>query len=275
MIKRSAWGKIGKFPEVVSEDFAFSMRAASFRFKSKYIDSVGSFETFPYDFGGFIIRLKKFASGTAELFRKEFLGFLLGSAYLTEKWDFVMMLLWYLIMPLVTINGFLGAYVSHIFWANGIPYIHTFLPYLYVWMIFMILVIIISVDRKYCSPFKFYLWATAIYTTAMPIAGLAFIKGLLIKPSFNRTPKNQEKGKLGKVESAFMFILGLAALSCSKIWVSPFSPFLIGQGIAYTTFPLFNYLCHDNVLGRLSRIVINMPGIFMIIALFVLWYWER
>jgi cellulose synthase/poly-beta-1,6-N-acetylglucosamine synthase-like glycosyltransferase len=271
MISKLAWEKTGGFPEVVSEDFAFALRVANKELQGWYIEDVLSEESYPYDFGGFIIRLKKFAGGTAELGRREVIPFFIGPARTVEKWDFVMMLFWYVLMPFVTINGFLGAYVCHVLWSTHLPYLHPLLPYLYSWMIICIFVIHISVAKNVRAALLFYFWSTAIYTAAMPVAGWSFMKHLFRQPSFERTPKNKEEKKTSLSESWFVSILGLIAIICSVIWWSPFSPLLLGQGIAYSSYRIYGYLCSHSRLGAAARILVYLPGIFMIVALYTMW----
>ena len=274
MIRRSVWAEMGGFPEVVSEDFAFALRAATNRRTGKYVQDIFSYEGIPYDFGGFVVRLKKFAKGTAELLRGEMVSFVKGPASPVEKWDFFMMLFWYVLMPFVTVNGFLGAYVCHRLWREGLPYLQPILPYMYTWMLLSIFAMNLSVTRTWRASLRFYFWATAIYTAAIPVAGLSFVRHLFAKPSFDRTPKNQEK-KLGAAESVLMTIFGALAIVYSIRWLSPFTPILLGQGIAYASYPLYGKLCHKSFLGLLSRLLIYLPGLFMLLALYAMWRWGR
>jgi cellulose synthase/poly-beta-1,6-N-acetylglucosamine synthase-like glycosyltransferase len=273
MIRKVAWQTVGKFPEIVSEDFGFALRASNHLLQGRYIDDVVSEEALPHDFGGFIVRLKKFAGGTAELLRSE--AIIRGKAHFVEKWDFLMMLLWYVLMPFVTFNGFLGAYVCHKLWSEGFPYLHPVLPYLYSWMLLTIFVLNLSVSQSFGRATQFYFWSTAIYTAAMPTAGLSFIKHMFTQPSFKRTPKNHEETPLDQLGLGFMCLLGISAVICSLVWLSPFTPLLLGQGIAYLSYPLYGKLCLDSRLGALSRMVVYLPGSLMLLALYTMWTWGR
>jgi cellulose synthase/poly-beta-1,6-N-acetylglucosamine synthase-like glycosyltransferase len=275
MIRRSAWKAVGKFPEIVSEDFAFVLRLAKKKQQGIYLKNAISYEMFPYDFGGFMIRLKKFSGGTAELFRKELFSFLFSSAKFVEKWDLLMSLFWYVMMPLITINGFLGAYVCHSMWKEGISYIQPVLPYLYTWLLLSIFSLTYSITQRFPKTLKFYFWSTAIYAAAMPISGLSFLKHLFVPAKFKRTPKNQEKVKLDISGSFFMIILGIAAVFYGFKWLSPFSPILLGHGAAYLSYPLYNKLNSNSSLGKLVRLLIYIPGILLIFALYALWEWGR
>ena len=275
MISRSALQEIGPFPELVSEDFAFAIQVANKGLRGEYVEDVISKESFPYDFGGFITRLKKFAAGTAELWRHEVMPFLFGHAHPVEKWDFLMMLLWYVLMPLVTINGFLGAYVCHRLWRGDLPYLHPLLPYLYSWMIICIFILHVSIAKDAAAAFRFYFWSTAIYTAAMPVAAWSFIKHFFVKPKFERTPKNREEKNVNKVESGMMIVLGLSAIFCSGVWYSPFTPVLFGQGLAYSLFPVYGHLCKSTWRGKLARKLVYLPGLSMIVALYAMWTFGR
>jgi len=275
LIRRSAWESLGGLPEMVSEDFAFALEAANQGQRGIYRENAVSYEAYPYDFGGFMIRLRKFAGGTAELFRRKALPFLVGPASIVEKWDFAMQLFWYVLMPLVTLNGFLGAYVTHRLWTEGVPYLHPVLPYLYTWLLFSLFALKLSITQDWGAAFKFYFWSTAVYAAAMPLASFSFVKHLFFRPIFRRTPKNKERTRLSFAESSLMILLGLAAITCADQWFSPFSPILAGQGIAYLSYPVYSKLCSHSLLGTVARLLIYVPGLLMLFALYAMWVWGR
>jgi len=271
MISKSALSAVEGFPEVVSEDFAFAIRVANAGLRGEYVEDIVSTESFPYDFGGFTTRLKKFAAGTAELWRHQIMRFLIGEAHPVEKWDFLMMLLWYVLMPLVTVNGFLAAYVCHRLWLADLPYLHPVLPYLYSWMIIGIFILHVSIAKDAAAALRFYFWSTAIYTSAMPVAGWSFLKHFFVKAQFERTPKNREETRVSVIDSVIMVALGLTALTCSVVWYSPFTPVLFGQGSAYSLFPVYTHLCKESPSGVLARKLVYLPGLSMIVALYAMW----
>jgi len=275
LIRRSAWKKSGGIPEIVSEDFAFAMRCSTLGMTGQYVEQVESYEIYPYDFGGFLIRLKKFAGGTAELIRKGLFPFLNGEGSFPEKWDMVLMLIWYILMPLLVLNGFLSAYIVNKLWRESLPFLQPILPYLYIWMFLVTASLSVSTTGNWGQAMRFLFWSTAIYTATMPLASMAFVKSLFIKPKFNRTPKNSERTTLRVVDALFMMLLGTGALYCSYIWLSPFSPVLAGQGVAYFCFPLYNQLNSKSALGDLARFIIYIPGALIIFALYTMWVWGR
>ncbi|MBI3836483.1 MAG: glycosyltransferase [Planctomycetia bacterium] len=75
-IRRSAWQAVCGIPHVVSEDFAFAMKLSQQGLYGVYADHVRSWESYPKDFGSFLIRLYKFYAGTAELLKLHLWGFL-------------------------------------------------------------------------------------------------------------------------------------------------------------------------------------------------------
>ena len=105
----------------------------------------------------------------------------------------------------------------------------------------------------------------------MPVAGWSFLKHFFVKPEFERTPKNREEKRVKGIESAVMVTLGLAALTCSVVWYSLFSPVLFGQGLAYGLFPIYAHLSKDSPVGAVARKLVYLPGVSMIIALYVMW----
>jgi cellulose synthase/poly-beta-1,6-N-acetylglucosamine synthase-like glycosyltransferase len=110
-IRRGAWDAVGGFPEVVSEDFAFAIRLRLGGWYGVYAGDVASFESFPRDFGAFLVRLRKFSGGTAELARGHLWGFLRGGAGPAEKVDLLMLVLWYFLTPLVFIKIYIIIYL--------------------------------------------------------------------------------------------------------------------------------------------------------------------
>lgn len=275
LVNKAAWKQVGGIPEVVSEDFAFAMQCINKGLRGQYLEFVESEEVYPYDFGGFLLRLRKFSGGTAELFRCELFRFLSGKGSFPEKWDMLFMLIWYMLMPLLVINGFLGSFVVHKLWAENIIYLHQALPYLYLWMFLASISLSISSMRSLSKATKFFFWSATIYTAALPLASASFLAGLFINPQFKRTPKNAERTAMKILDSIPMMILGSLALYCSYIWLSPFSPILVGQGVAYLFFPLYHLLNSNSLGGKIARIVVYIPGLAIIFAFYAIWKWGR
>jgi cellulose synthase/poly-beta-1,6-N-acetylglucosamine synthase-like glycosyltransferase len=266
------------FPEAVSEDYAFAMQTARKGQTGLFAETPAGTESLPHDFGGFMLRLRKYAGGTAELFRMKLIPFLRSHhVQVVEKWDGLMQLGWYPLMPLVTLNGFLSAFVVHRLWEAKLPYLSPVLPFLYAWMLLALLCLYLSVTHRRVrsalrSVATVYFWSTALHAAAMPIASISFLRHLLLpQPSFPRTPKNGEAQDLKGTSIVFMIALGLLAIAAAVYWNSPFSPVLVGQGVAYGSYPLYGKLCAESLPGEFSRIAIFAPGALMLFGLFTMW----
>jgi len=275
LIRKADCLALGGFPEVVSEDFAFALRVGRDGKRGVYAEDVASAESYPYDFGAFMTRLKKFASGSAELLKHEVPEFLKRKSKATrvEKWDFAMAMLWYVLMPLLVLNSFLGAYVVHALWSSGVPYLHPVLPYLYTWLLAAVFAVILSTTRDWRRAVRFYFWSTAIYTASLPVSGWSFLYHLFCRAGFERTPKGRKRTAVSSGESMLTALLGVAAIACGLAWLSPFSPVIIGQGVAYLSYRLYADLCSESVTGRIARASIWLPGLLYLFALYAVWRW--
>jgi hypothetical protein len=203
--------------------------------------------------------------------RREIGPFFMGPASLVEKYDLTMRIIWYVLMPLITINGFISEYMAYQFTQHDIPYLYPAFPYVYTFAFMSALAINLSVTRQWQKMISFYFWATAVYTAAMPLAGWSFIRHLFSKPVFKPTPKQKRETPVGWQNSVFMVLMGLAAMACIYIWPSPFWPFLAGQGVAFCCFPLYGKLCSDSWIGWIARSMVFIQGGLMIWALVTMW----
>lgn len=271
LIHRLTWQNVGHFPEVVSEDFAFALRASSQQLRGTYVGHITSYEAFPHDFGGFVLRLRKYTGGAAELFRKEMLPFLLGRATNVEKWDALMQIIWYILMPLIAINSFLTAYVAHQLAQTDSLHLHPILPYLYLWILFFTFTVETSLTEGPRNAARYYFWSTAIHTAIMPLLVFQFLRHLFIKPDFEPTPK---RGKLTPVylsEGLTMVGLGLLAATLGYLWYSPFTPTLWGHAVGYLSYPLYGDLTAPTMRGHLARLIVFFPGLFMLAGIVSAW----
>jgi cellulose synthase/poly-beta-1,6-N-acetylglucosamine synthase-like glycosyltransferase len=271
LIRRADCLGLGGFPEIVSEDFAFALRVANAGKHGIYASELISAEAYPFDFGAFMTRLKKFASGTAELLKCEYFKFIGGKASVIEKWDFSMAMLWYILMPTLFINTFLSAYVVHELMESRVPYIHPALPYLYSWVLVAIFAICRSATDTMISAMRFYFWSTAIYTSALPATAWSFIKHFFTGASFKRTPKDRKQTSLPTIETVLSGTLGIFAIYCGANWPSPFTPIIFAHGTAYMSYGLYVHLCNTTRLGKFARILIWLPGLLYLVGLGAVW----
>lgn len=272
LVSRSAWKAVGGFPEIVSEDLGFALRCAAHGRSGRYVREPVAGELYPFDFNGFVLRLRKYAAGTAELCREELPGFLRGRAHPVEKWDALMQVSWYLLMPLIVLNGFLTAYVLHRLWEAQVPYLHPALPFLYVWMVFTLILLFLSVAKGPWQGVRFYFWSTAVHAAVMPLASWSFVRHLFGgSPTFPVTPKNGELAVPAALAATGTALLGCLTLAAAVAWLSPFTPVLAGHGLAYLLYPLYGRLCSDSAAGVAARAMMYPPGILMLVGLYTVW----
>ncbi len=71
LLRRSVWEKIGGFPDIVSEDLGFAIRAREIGYRGKFVEEVMCYEDFPEDVRALRIRHMKWTRGTCEFLYKE------------------------------------------------------------------------------------------------------------------------------------------------------------------------------------------------------------
>ncbi len=88
VIRRRCWEEVGGFPEIVSEDLAFAIRARDCGWKGHFAEDVVCYEEFPESVRAFRVRHMKWTRGTCELLSKEMPRLLLSrNIPLVEKLD--------------------------------------------------------------------------------------------------------------------------------------------------------------------------------------------
>lgn len=88
VIRRQVWEEIGGFPEIVSEDLAFSLRARARGWHGVFAEDVICYEEFPETIRAFRVRHMKWTRGTCEFFAREMWPALRSRAVpLVEKLD--------------------------------------------------------------------------------------------------------------------------------------------------------------------------------------------
>ncbi|MDP5169244.1 MAG: glycosyltransferase [Bacteroidia bacterium] len=71
LLRRSVWEEIGGFPDIVSEDLGFAIRAREKGYRGRFVEEVVCFEDFPEDVRSFRVRHMKWTRGTCEFLYKE------------------------------------------------------------------------------------------------------------------------------------------------------------------------------------------------------------
>jgi cellulose synthase/poly-beta-1,6-N-acetylglucosamine synthase-like glycosyltransferase len=88
VIRRDVWEKVGGFPELVSEDLAFSTRIRQLGYRGYFAREVTCYEDFPETYHQFRKRHEKWVQGGCEYLQHEFLPFIRSKQVtLAEKVD--------------------------------------------------------------------------------------------------------------------------------------------------------------------------------------------
>ena len=271
-VRTAAWKELDGFPPVVSEDYAFSLAARERGLWGERVDEVRSAEGFPQDFGAFVVRVGKFAAGAGELWLR-LPRFWLSGASLTEKWDLLMLLGTYALVPLVLVNLVVSAYLCHVLWAEALPVLPPRLPYLFLGMFLLSLSVVVSVAPSWGQAVRLRFWAQAVYGAALPVMAWGFVRSLVRRPGFHRTPKAAGSSPKLRFTGALVCAGGLAGLGAACVWWSPFSPILAAATGAQALFPVCQWLHEDSVRGRVIRQLIYLPGVSFLVGMVWMWFW--
>ena len=110
IIRRDVWEEVGGFPQIVSEDLAFSTRIRQLGYSGYFVKEVVCYEDFPETYHQFRKRHEKWVKGACEYFHREFSSFVLSrNVTLSEKLD-VLFSCFSLFIP--------AAFLIYIFLAN-------------------------------------------------------------------------------------------------------------------------------------------------------------
>lgn len=274
-IRADVWKRIGGMPAVVSEDFAFSCEIWKHGLRGAREDQIRSNEGYPLDFAAFVVRLGKFAAGAGELWFRKLPEYLRSPVNLTERWDAVMLFATYFLMPLLAINLIASAYVCHVLWNSDRTVLSSNLSYLFLAMFGLSSAVATSIHRNPLDVVRHWFWATAIYSSALPVAAGRFLAALVRRPAFRRTPK--AIGHRERFGSTRWFVAFGGTIQCALAfhWWSPFASILLSFGFAQLLFPGFLYLHESNsARGRLARLAVYLPGILALAGLIGMWIWS-
>lgn len=278
-INRRAWETLGGFPHLMFEDYAFAFDACEAGWRGVYAEGVCSWEAFPHNFDSFSMRFFRYVGGGAQFVVAKAWKLLAGPASLVERIDLLMILLWYVILPILVINGPLTAFLCHELWIRDATPVHPAAVVLVVSLHLLCWVVQFSSTNgesfaaRIWTTGRHWLWAHAVYTSCMPIASWRFCKHLFVGPTFERTPKGQERTFIPLRHTVAMVLLGVGVLALSVIWLSPFSPVLASHGFAYLFFPIYRCLNDSSIIGVLARTGALLPGVLAIAGLCLCCRW--
>jgi cellulose synthase/poly-beta-1,6-N-acetylglucosamine synthase-like glycosyltransferase len=273
-IRHDAWKAVGGFPELVSEDFGFTMRVRTRGFCGDRIDYLRSWDGYPKDYGAFVVRLCKFASGSVELVRRALIPFTRSAAQWSEKLDATMMMLTYLLIPLIPLNLVITTHICHAASKEGIPTLAPRLPYLFITLFLLGFASLLSVNPSPTRAIRHWFWAFGVYSATVPIASWCVVASLFKNPFFRRTPKGAEASPSFALTSVWSCGFGLSGLALAWLQPSPFSPILASAAFAWSSFPIYLWLHQESTWkGLASRILIYVPGLLFIAGLLEMWLW--
>jgi len=279
-IRGSALRALNGFPRDVSEDYAFALAARQHDLFGVLNTNASAWESFPKDFGAYLVRLRKSASGTADLLKGHLGPFVFSGqsrASLVERMDAFMLLAWYFVIPFAFINVYVTSWLcSQLFISTTyLGVVHPLLPYVFLVVLAAGLPALVSVSQSVGEGFKAWFWSTAVTTSALPWAIWWMMVGLWKPPLFLVTPKGRARSETFPLASTLIALLGVGTIALSAIWRSPFSAFIAGHGVAFFSFPLFHKLNTPSFSGRIARAVVYIPGFLYLYALYEMWTLAR
>jgi hypothetical protein len=269
LVSYAAWLDVGGFPEVVSEDYAFTFRAESSGWHGRVAWRACSDEGVPETFGAFSVRTMKYAGATAELLRREFARFLRSSVPWQKKYDAIMQVAYYPLAPALILNGFLTAVASNqqehsirngLVSATAITLLLAANALAMIW-----------VSPRISGGIRMYLTSYALVAAVTPLVAWRFVAGLVSTVAFDRTPKNGDSWRAGRLGQLAMILLGVVTVAVAVAVQSNFSLVLGGLGVAYATSGLYERCDSESWIGMLVRLGLLLPGTMATAGAVVMW----
>jgi cellulose synthase/poly-beta-1,6-N-acetylglucosamine synthase-like glycosyltransferase len=200
LLRKECWDKIGGFPEIVSEDLGFAIRAREMGYRGFFLEDVICYEDFPETVRAFRVRHMKWTRGTSEFLSKEFKR-LIKAKKMTwqEKMDILfptlnlpLTLLFFCFMinanlvlpylfgikqPVTFVSGGNEVVANIVRLDNGFGVINSLDFYIITLLTFLspVLCFIIALAHKPVKLFKFLSHSTALYAALSPLSSLGVI----------------------------------------------------------------------------------------------------
>ncbi len=200
LLRKECWDKIGGFPEIVSEDLGFAIRARELGYRGFFLEDVICYEDFPETVRAFRVRHMKWTRGTSEFLSKEFKR-LIKAKKMTwqEKMDILfptlnlpLTLLFFCFMinanlvlpylfgmrqPITFVSGSNEVVANIVRLDNGFGVINSLDFYVITLLTFLspVLCFIIALANKPVKLFKFLSHSTALYAALSPLSSLGVI----------------------------------------------------------------------------------------------------
>jgi hypothetical protein len=203
-LRRSCWEQIGGFPDIVSEDLGFAIRARELGYRGRFVEDVVCYEDFPDTVRAFRIRHMKWTRGTCEFLAKESKRLIMAKKITwQEKLDILfptlnlpLTLLYFLFMlnANLLIPYLLGKKHAITFMVGEQEYVSTvwglhegfntiFTPdfYTITLLTFMapVLCFILALAHRPLKLFKFLCHSTTLYASLAPLSTVGVLSYLL------------------------------------------------------------------------------------------------
>lgn len=286
IIRRDVWEKVGGFPEVVSEDIAFSTIIRTKGYFGLFLKNLIAYEEFPHSFTKFLTRELKVVKGTLEFMKKYLRSFILSPAVtITEKIDLLLSLsVLYLAAPFllfilaaniaVPISMALKAYpvwmlksLSVNEFARLLEPLGADTKQLWTWDFYLVIVASILSPLVYQLPkllkhpvriLRYIFQSTVVYLCIIPstvgaMLSYALKRKVSFKATGDRTTRTKNNHLIGIVTTGIIGIsLALAGLLIKNVA-------LLTVSVSIMFFPILRIYCWEN---RLIRVGTFIPFIF-------------
>lgn len=227
LLRRAVWEEIGGFPDIVSEDLGFAIRARELGYRGRFVEEVVCYEDFPDTVRTFRVRHMKWTRGTCEFLYKEAMP-LIRSKHITwmEKLDilfptmnlpltlfyFLFMLNANLLMPVLfgierpLTFAYQGIEASIPIYAlqDGFNSIFTLDFFLITLMTFFapVLCFIVGLAHRPWKLFRFLSHSTALYAALGPLSTVGVLGFLFTRKAIFLVTGDQTKGAMGRTSQS-------------------------------------------------------------------------
>jgi GT2 family glycosyltransferase len=267
MIRRDTWQATGGFPEVLTEDLAFSMIALTLGFRGLFVEEPIGMESFPKTYLALVSKYRRIVSGTIESWRR-FGWSLLSSrhASFVEKFDATLTFST-CYLPLITLASVLGTLVfSHFAAESGYARLQRWLLALY--LVGPLTPVIPLIRNLFKSPVrygKFAIVGAVTYASLLPTLAYVAICQTLFRDRVDFAPTGVvERLSDGPRTHYGTLTAGFAVLILATVLPSPaFGPSVV-FGSMLVIGPFLSLADRPSVIGRLVRWSTVLPYVWLV-----------
>jgi cellulose synthase/poly-beta-1,6-N-acetylglucosamine synthase-like glycosyltransferase len=272
MIRKSIWMRIGGFPEIVSEDLAFSTRALAAGFRGVYVEGVCAEEAHPQNYKAFVTKYCKVVGGTVEFFQREFhLVWRSRAACVVEKLD-ILLTFSHCYIGMVTTFNLIGAIVlAFVYQGQGGSLMDTSLLWIYMLGPFTpILPLLGGLMRQPRKYVEYLFVASVAHVSLIPRLTAKCVEQTLMgrRATFDVTGRTTREVQRLR-DQAFTIVAGVLLLVIS-LWLktgigAPMGCF----AVMVITGPLLSHSEKKGILGRCVHYGCALPYILLLLSIFV------